>query len=437
MVRLTIPMVFAIISMMLLGLVDTFFISMLGTTELAAASFVMPIYFLTMNMALGIGMGLGSVNSRLIGENKTVDAARFITHTQVFTIIFAVVVAVAIYSLTDVLFPAMGADEQVVPHIKAYMHIILLGTPMIMLTMTGNNALRSTGNIKASAILSTLFSLLNLILDPLFIFGLGPVPALGIGGAAVATVLAATISCCCSLLVLGFHERLIDLSLPRIGKLLENWRRLLTIAVPAMAANMMTPLSAAIMTAMIARFGAEAVAGFGVGARIEALSLLIVFAMSSTLPMFIGVNIGAEKGERAFHALKSCLRFTLILQACIYLVLFFLSPFIASIFSDNVQVVKVIETFLLILPLSYGAHGIVILVMVSLNVLQRPRTALLIVIIRLVCLYLPLAYVCSIFYGIQGLFIGAGLGNVIAGVIAYRMMMAICKKQGLMPKTPA
>jgi len=310
---------------------------------------------------------------------------------------FSVIVAVVIYLILEPLFRLMGASDDVIPYIHSYMNIMLIGTPMMMMIIISNNAFRAIGNVKASAAFSTMLALLNLGLDPLLIFGLGPFPEMGIRGAAVATVIAVLITWSSAFYVLGFHEKLLDFSIPKFSHLIPNWRDLMSIGIPSIGANVMTPVAAAVMTAMIARFGSEAVAGFGVGSRIEALSLIVVFALSSTLPMFIGQNIGAGKGERAYLALMGCLRFSLFFQTGVYALLLLFLPYIAEVFSGNMDVIQVIMAYLLILPLTYGAHAIVILTMVSLNVLRRPRTALLITIIRLLLLYLPLAYIGSKF----------------------------------------
>lgn len=430
-VRLTAPMILAILSMMLLGLVDTFFISLLGTTELAAASFVMPIYMLLVNFALGTGMGISSLTSRLLGEQKHEEAARFITDSHILAVLIAIAIAVALFLSINQIFTVMGANDEVMPFIKGYMHILLLGAPVLILNFIGNSTFRAIGNIKMSAIFSIQLSLLNLILDPLFIFGPGPFPALGMPGAALATVISAFITWVCSFYVIGFREKLLDFAKPKSSQLMTNWRNLCSIAVPAIGANMMTPFAAAIMTGLIARFGAESVAGFGVGARIESMSLLFVFALSSTLPMFIGQNIGAGRGDRAYQALIWCLKFVVVFQLGVYVLLLLCTPFITTVFSDNPTVISVLRSYLLIVPLTYSAHGVVILAMVSLNVLRRPRTALLITIIRLMILYIPLAYLGSLMWGITGLFIGAACGNVIAGIIAFRIIKRVCSEQGL------
>lgn len=431
MVRLTIPSILGIVSMMTMGLVDTFFISKLGTTQLAAVSFSIPVYMILVSISLGLGMALGSLNSRLIGESRHDDSARFVTDSKILAGAISIAVSIAMYLSVDVLFKAMGASDDVMPHIRDYMSLLLLGMPALMLAIIGNNIFRSIGNVKASAVFSSMLSLLNIALDPLLIFGLGPFPEMGIEGAALATVIASLVTWLCSTYVLRAREHLLDFSRPRLAHLIPNWRELMSIGIPAIGANFMTPFAAAVMTAMIAGHGAEVVAGFGVGSRIESVSLLVIFAISSTLPMFIGQNLGAGKGHRGYRALMMCLRFSVLFQAGIYALLLLASPSIASGFSDDPEVREVIRTFLLILPVTYGAHGVVILVMVSLNVLRRPRTALLITVIRLAVLYLPLAYLGSKFWGVPGLFIGAALGNIVAGLVAFRIVRGICDDQGL------
>ena len=431
MVRLTIPSILGIISMMLMGLVDTFFISRLGTAQLAAVSFSIPVYMVLVSISLGLGMGLGALNSRLIGENRHGDSARFVTDSMMLAGAISVAMAAVMYLSIDPLFNLMGASEEVMPHIRDYMRILLVGMPFLMLAIVGNNTFRSIGNVKASAFFSSMLSIVNIVLDPLLIFGIGPFPELGMSGAALATVIASAMTWVGSVYVLKHREHLLVFTRPRLEHLLSNWRDLMSIGVPAIGANFMTPFAAAVMTAMIASHGAEAVAGFGVGSRIESVSLLVIFAVSSTLPMFIGQNLGAGRGHRGYLALMMCLRFVVLLQAGIYAVLLAASPFIASGFSDDPQVREVIRTFLLILPVTYGAHGVVILVMVSLNVMRRPRMALLITIIRLLVLYLPLAYLGSKIWGITGLFAGAALGNIIAGLAAFQIVRGICDNLGL------
>ena len=434
--RLTGTMIMGVVAMMTLGFVDTWFISLLGTDQLAAIGFIIPVYMIFISVGLGMGMGISSITSRLVGEAKHDAAARYVSDAQILALLLSVVIAIGIGLSVCAIFSTMGATEQVLPYIREYMDILVYGLPVIMIAIICRNTFRSIGAMKTSASMSTLMALLNIALDPLLIFGPGPFPEMGMRGAATASVIAAATVSVIALYILAVREKLLLFTRPRLRHVRENWEELLQVGVPAMLANMMTPFAAAIMTALIAGFGAEAVAGFGVGARIETLCLIAVFALSSTLPMFIGQNLGAGKGERARRALFGCLKFSIVFQIAVYLLLLALSPWIAPAFSSDPDVVRVINTFIYILPLTYGAHSVVILVMVSLNVLRRPRLGLFLIIIRLIALYLPLAYIGGLTWGITGMFAGAAAGNIIAGIIAYRVIKKVCAGGNPGDKTP-
>jgi len=194
----------------------------------------------------------------------------------------------------------------------------------------------------------------------------------------------------------------------------------LKIGLPAAGANMLTPIAAAIMTAIVATYGESAVAAFGVGSRLESIACLIVLALSMTLPPFISQNFGAGQLQRVEDAYKVAIRFILAWQILIYLLLALCASWIASVFTKEAEVADLIKLFIWILPLGYGLQGIIILTNSSFNALHKPMIALGLSIIRLFVCYLPLAYLGSLLFGLTGLFIGALLGNVLMAMLSYR-----------------
>jgi Na+-driven multidrug efflux pump len=216
-------------------------------------------------------------------------------------------------------------------------------------------------------------------------------------------------------------------SLPSLEGFKDNFKQLIDIAIPAVLANAIVPITGAMLTTLVARFGTDTVAGFGVGSRIEAISLMIVYAMSSTLPTFIGQNLGAGKPERIIAALKLSFKFIIILQLAIYLILVSMSGLIAALFSTEIVVQETIVLFLLIIPISYGLSGVVVLVNVSMNVLGKPRIALYINLLRLTMLYFPLAYFGSYAFGIKGLFAGIAIGNCLAFCLALILLKRVLR----------
>lgn len=427
--RLTVPMIAGIISLMLASLIDAYFLGQLGTPELAALGFILPVVYSVHSVGLGLGMGVSVLTARLLGEGRFDLAASLVTDSRLLVLAAGILVAIPLYLWRIELFTLMGAGPKVLPHVLEYMSQWLPAIPLIMLNLASNNTLRAAGSPAKSALVLTVVAAVNGLLDPLLIFGLGPIPGMGMAGAALAAVTAWIVSCAVSDHLLSVHEHLILRGRPQWRSLLVNWQQLLPIGVPAIFANLLTPIATAVLTAMVANFGATAVAGFGVCTRIDALSMIVVFALSATLPLFIGQNIGAGKIERARHALFTALKFSLLFQITVYLPLAILAPRIGALFSDNPQVIDTIAIYLRVVPLSYGAHAIVILVMVSLNALKRPRTALLTTVLRLLAINLPLAWLGGRLWGAAGLFTGFAGGNLIAGVLAYRIIQRVWREE--------
>ena len=420
--RLTVPMIGGIIALMAVGIVDAYFVGQLGTAPLAALGFVLPITHGVNSVGLGLGMATSVLVSRYLGEDRFDRAARQITDGRLLIILIGIGLLLYLYFSVAGLFRLLGARGEVLDEALRFMALWIPVIPLLLLTLTSNTTLRAIGCPGKSAFLLALLATLNAGLDPLLIFGFGPLPGLGIGGAALATSIAWVITFLISEYILGVQEQLILKSKNTLQALRTNWEALLTIGIPAIFANLMTPLAAAILTAMVAHFGTTAVAGFGVSTRIESLCLLIAFALSSTLPMFIGQNIGAGKPERARVALYTAIRFSIIFQLLVWVIVASCSRSIGSAFSDNPEVVNIISDYLWIIPATYGAHAVTILVMVSLNALKQPKVALTTALIRLLLLNIPIAYIGGQLYGINGLFYGFALGNVLSALVAWRII---------------
>ncbi|MEC8224937.1 MAG: MATE family efflux transporter, partial [Pseudomonadota bacterium] len=176
----------------------------------------------------------------------------------------------------------------------------------------------------------------------------------------------------------------------------------------------------AVMTALVAKHGPEAVAAFGVGSRIESIASLVVLALSMTLPPFVSQNFGAGKFERVKEAYSKTLKFVMIWQFAIYILLLLTSGFIADVFGKEQAVMDVIKLFIYILPLSYGQQGVIILSNSSFNALHKPMNALILSVVRLFVFYVPFAYIGSEIAGLTGLFIGAAIGNLFTAMVAYK-----------------
>jgi len=416
-VRTTLPTTVGAISMILYYLADTWFVSLLGTDQLAALGFTFPATIMLTYLGVGLGIGTSAMVARAMGARDDAKAAEMTFCAVVFGLLLGLLLVIPALLSIDTVFTLMGATPETLGLIRRFISVWYLGIPFLLIQFAGTAVMRACGNASLQGKLMMLGAAVNAVLDPLLIFGIGPFPAMGIRGAAVATVMTWMLSNVIIWYCLSVREQLFRFLWPGFAKLLRDWQRLLQIALPAALANMITPMATGIITATLAQFGAHAVAGFGVVMRIEALVMIVVLGMSMSLPPFISQNFGANAHDRVREGLRLSLKFVLVWQFALYAVVALAAPWIARIFSSEEEVVAVIVTVLRILPASYAFQGMVILSASSFNALHAPRNALITSLLRFFMFYVPLALIGAALGGITGLFTGAALGNLAAGLL--------------------
>ena len=418
-IRLSVPMMFGLISIMLIGLVDTFYISLIGVRELVAISFIFPVTFTLLSFSFGIGIGAAAVISRAIGEGDQHRVRRLTTDSLLLvSLIISCVAAISFFSL-ETIFTLIGATEESIQLIKEYMVPWLGGVVFVVIPIVGNHAIRATGDTKTPSLIMMIAAGVNALLDPLLIFGYGPFPELGIKGAAIATVISYFSIMIAGLWVLGKRERMLTISWPGFTEILLSWKALLYIGIPAMLSQLLLPISNAVLTSFAADLGEATVAAFGVGTRIESLAMIGYLAFSPVLLSFIGQNYGAGKNYRIIQANKFSIRFAMIWGATVWGVLALLSGGIAWTFADDSLIQDFIKQFFWIVPFGFAFHGISILISASCNALNRPFHSTAINIMRLFLILIPLVYLGSHLWNTTGFFFGIAAGNFVTGVVAW------------------
>ncbi|MCG8316620.1 MAG: MATE family efflux transporter [Pseudomonadales bacterium] len=415
--RMTAPTVLGILAILLFNLVDTYFIGLIGAKELAAVSFTFPVSYVVLNIALGIGIGTTSSLANQIGSGERNKARSMTLHAMLLATGVAILISQLGIVSIDPLFRALGASENALPLIREYMQIWYLGIPLLYLPMVGNSAIRASGDTKTPSYIMMVAGLVNGILDPILIFGLGPFPAMGIQGAAIATVISWLMASAAVLWCLWKLKAINPKALRINQSLFNSWKPILNIGVPAGATNFMPPIAAGIITRLVAEHGDAAVAGFGVGSRIEAMALVVIMALSSTLTPFVGQNYGARQFHRIRKGMRIAISFSVCWELLMTLLLVALAPLIAKQFSDDPNVISATTLFLWCLPISYGCQGVVMLCCAAFNALQKPILGTAMNALRLFGFAIPAALVGGILFGLPGLFIGISIAQAIAALI--------------------
>jgi Na+-driven multidrug efflux pump len=252
---------------------------------------------------------------------------------------------------------------------------------------------------------------------------------MGLNGAAMAALLSRAAIFVGTLYFMRVRFEMLTFHRPDPHELRNSWADILHVGIPAAGTNAIIPIATGVITAMLARYGPEVVAGFGVASRIESLTLVLFYSLSAIIGPFVGQNIAAGKADRIFEALRLCTLFCLGTGLAIAALLAIGGKWLPTLFSDNPQVTDVSTLFLMIAPISYGAYGMVMVMNASFNGMGKPMPAVHISVSRMAVIYIPLAFAGSYFLGIAGIFAAYAIANIVMGIISYAWARASVQEQ--------
>lgn len=300
--RLAAPNVAVMVAQAAVSTMDAVFVGWLGSDALAGVSLVFPLVMLMQTMSAGgMGGGVASAVARALGAGRRADADALVVHALVIAAAMAAAFTVTLALTGPSLYRALGGDGAVLAAAMAYSRVIFGGALAYWLLNTLGSIVRGTGNMTLPATATVASGLLYLALSPALILGWGPLPRLGIAGAAAASVTAFGLA---ALGLLGFLLAGHGLARPSLhgrGLRLALFREILRVGAPGSLNTILTNLTVVVLTALVGPFGPAALAGYGLGARLEYLQIPIVFGLGSGLVTMVGTSVGAGDRARALR----------------------------------------------------------------------------------------------------------------------------------------
>ncbi|HNS43599.1 MAG TPA: MATE family efflux transporter [Alphaproteobacteria bacterium] len=415
-IRLTIPMIWGILAIISFQLVDAYYISLLGTDHLAAISYTFPITYGIFSLFIGMGVATSSVISRLIGAKEFETIKRVTSHAIVLVLGISVVAAIIGIPFLNPLFGAMGADEKELEMIRSFMFPYFLGTFFVSMPVVGNAALRASGDAVVPAIIMTVAAVANMIVDPILIFGLFGFPRLELFGAAISTVIANFCAMLAGFYVM-YRRELFDFEhLRNWHKFGDSCKRLLIIGLPVGITSMLPSFVNSTITGLLSKTGPAAVAAFGAATRIEALTLVVMMALSIGMAPLVGQNWGAKNVDRVKTAVREALIFSVLWSVVMAALLVGFSSQIADLFSTESVLHHYLVLFLMIVPLSYPLGNLTHSWGSAFNAMGKPQISSGLLFLKLIVIMIPATMVGYDLAGAMGVFIAIVAVNVITGV---------------------
>ena len=353
MLRLALPTVAVLVIQTLVGVIETYFVSSLGANVLAGISVVFPVLMLMQMMANGgIGSGLAAAIAQAYGAGRWQDMQALVWHGVVIAVVAGLACAIAIIIGGYALYLMMGVSGPALSAALAYSHIVFASSPLIWLVAMLSAALRGAGDTRTPAQITLVGAVILLPLSPVLIFGWGPIPSFGVAGAGMAIVVYYLVAALFLVIHMRSVKSVIKLSItPLCARL---FRDILGVGLLASIGTVQLNLTVVIVTAAIGRFGADAVAGYGIASRLEYIQIPLLFGLGTAIMTMVGVNVGAGQMQRAQRITWFGAAIAFAVTTLIGFIVAAFPHIWLNIFSEEQQIVKIGTNYLQHIAPFYG-----------------------------------------------------------------------------------
>lgn len=416
---LSIPMVLEMMMESVFAVADIFFVSKLGPEAVAAVGITESIMTVLYAVAMGLSMGTTAMISRRIGEQNRKSASVAAVQSILIGIAVSLPVSGAGIFLSHELLRLMGASEMIITEMYSYTMIMLGGNLVIMLLFIVNAVFRGAGDAAISMRVLWFANLLNIILDPILIFGVGPIPAMGITGAAIATTFARGLAVLYQFWILSGKKSRVRIKGRDWRLNLKVMNRLVRVSLGGVGQFLISTASWIGMVRIIAEFGSTALAGYTIAIRIVMFSLLPSWGMSNAAATLVGQNLGAGKPDRAEHSAWICGYVNTIFLVLIGISFFLFSETLIRLFTLETDVIAIGARCLKIIAAGYLFYGMGMVMVQAFNGAGDTVTPTWLNFICFWIIEIPLAWILSMNLDMQenGVFWSIVIAESIFGVL--------------------
>ncbi len=412
-----------LLAMFGVDMVDMFFLTLLGEQELAAAvGFAGTLLYFLVAVSIGLQIAMGALVARSVGATAREQAGRVCSSSLIFnTLVSALICSCAWFFLRDLL-ALLGAKGLTLDYATSYARILLPSMPVMVLGMSAAAGVRAVGDARRSMWATVAGSVVNGVLDPIFIFAFG----WGLEGAAWASVVSRFV-----VLVVAWHALFIVHKLPStvtLGEFIQNLRAILRIAIPAVLTNLATPIGASFVLITMAQFGDGAVAGAAIMGRITPLAFAAVFALSSAVGPIIGQNAGAGFYDRVRSTLFDAMTFGVAYVLVVWLLLWWSADAIVQLFSAGPDAAELILFYCHWLVPAFMFNGTLFIANSSFNNLHYPHWATGFNFAKMALGTIPSVYFGALWFGARGVMAGEAVSSILFGVLGFLAAFSLVRR---------
>ncbi|MBA7613484.1 Multidrug export protein MepA [subsurface metagenome] len=427
--RLSLPSIAATVTLSLYNIVDTFWVSKLGHGAIAALTIVFPYQILVIALGVGTGIGVAALVSRRFGENNPEATNHVAGQTFFLSVFWGLIFMMFAVFFSEGILTTFGATPDIMEYGTQYLVITAYGAPQVIFALVASNLIRGSGDAIKPMIIMITASVINIILDPMMILGLGPFPEMGVRGAALATVIAQSFGAILALYYLLAHRTAFRI---RVGHLRPNMPILgdiYRVGAPSSILEITESLCFILFNIAVSSFGSIAIAAVGIVLRIADLAFMPIIGLSHGLLPIIGFNFGAGYLKRLWKAVKLASVSIMLVLGVITLFIEIFAPKVVGIFSDNPELLTITVPAMRIMLSAMLLIGPSVMFITTFQGLSKGTMALILSLVRQFIFFLPLLYLLRYLLGLHGVWLSLPASDVLGFIVTFSIIYREYRRQ--------
>jgi putative MATE family efflux protein len=425
---MSIPGIAAAVTMSLYNIVDTFWLAKLGYGTIAALTIILPYQILFFTVGNGTGIGLAALVSRQFGEQNPLATNRAAGQIFFLSVLWGLIFFALPYFLTNSLLLLMGATPDIMDYARPYIIIVSYGSPFIIFVQVATSLMRGSGDAVKPMIITVSACVVNIVLDPLLIFGIGLFPEMGISGAAWATTIAEGCGALMCLYCLVFRKTTFRIKasylIPDLRILWDIYR----IGASAMILQITESIAFIFFNRVVSGYGSIYLGALGLAQRLLDLAFMPIIGLANGLLPIVGYNFGSQDFKRMWRSVKLAVTGIVVLLLVITVGIELFTPQIIRIFSNEAELLAATTPVMRIILSSLCLVGPTILFITTFQGMSQGVLSLVLSLVRQFVFFIPLLYLFSYLFGIIGVWSSMPVADFLGFVVASFFIIRAYKK---------
>ncbi|HEY90259.1 MAG TPA: MATE family efflux transporter [Dehalococcoidia bacterium] len=422
--RLSLPSIASMVTISLYHLADTIWLGQLSYQAIAAVTITFPFFILIISIGVGSGVGANALASRRFGEGNVEATNQVVGQIFPLTLFFGTILVVASSFYARPIALLLGASEDIIEMVVDYLFYFGFGTPFMLFRLMSRNVYQASGDAIKPMMFTITGAIINVILDPFLIFGWGPFPAMGVGGAALATTIAGGVGAAMSFYYLLAHKSVYRLKMHHIKPDLPIIKQIYRVGLPSMVMELTETIVFTLFNRTVAGFGSVALASLGIAIRISDLAFMPIIGMGHGLLPIIGFCFGAGLWKRLWSAVRLASLSLVVLLGMATVIMEIFTPQLIGIFNKDPELLDTAVPGMRLFISTLVLIGPSIMFITVFQGLSKGRTAMILSLARQLIFFVPALLILPRILGLTGVWISIpvsdGCGAIVSFIWLYR-----------------